>query len=261
MNTSPKRAAFCDVDQTLVRGASSYHLARELYRRGFFGLSDLWYAARQSALYVACGEDPRRIRRIVERALHMIAGHHVDEVVSVGRHIVADMYSRKLFEETLGILRRHEQLGHEVWLLSATPQEVTELLAEHVGATGALGTRVRRQDGIYVGELASPIMHGPEKAHAARELARERGFELADCWAYSDSASDLPLLRAVGHPCAINPDPKLRAVARESGWPILELRRAGGLLYRRGTRRGAYVAGGWWVYRYLRKRFGRSRQR
>lgn len=240
-------AAFFDIDQTLVRGASSYHLARELYRRGFFTPADLAFAMRQSLLYLAVGEDPARIHRIVSRALDAMEGHSVAEVMAIGVDFVRDLYDERLFSGTMAILRQHQSLGHEIWLLSTTPQEVTDLLAQRVGATGSLGTKVATHNGIYTATLATPVMHGEEKAQAARDLARTRGLDLAHSWAYSDSKSDLPLLHAVGHPCAINPDTALREHARTHDWQIIDFRRTLRLLHTRKARRSAYLAGGVWA--------------
>ncbi|QOX81546.1 HAD-IB family hydrolase [Nanchangia anserum] len=250
-------AAFFDIDQTLVRGASSYHLARELYRRGFFTPADLAFAFRESVLYLVRGEDPRRIRRVVERAIQAMAGHSVAEVMAIGVDFARDLYDERLFAGTTHILKQHQALGHEVWLLSTSPQEVTDLLAAHLGATGSLGTQLAREDGYYRAELSTPVMHGQVKADAACALARQRGLDLSRSWAYSDSKSDLPLLSAVGHPCAVNPDSALRAHARANDWPIADFRGTLRLVHTPKARRSAYLAGGLWaataILRHLRR--------
>lgn len=252
--TGGRQAAFFDVDQTLVRGASSYHLTREMYRRGFFTRSDLFFAVRQSLLYVTLGEGQARVQRVVQRALATMAGHSVAEVVALGSELVTEMYNGRLFPGSLALLRQHQEMGHEVWLMSTTPQEVTDMLAHHLHATGSLGTRVRRRHGIYEAVLETPIMHGQAKADAAAALAAERGLDLARCWAYSDSKSDLPLLELVGHPCAVNPDPVLRSHARERGWPIVDFRRARGLFHRRWARWSASLAGAAWAATVVARR-------
>lgn len=257
MNPAPA-AAFFDIDQTLVRGASSYHIARNLHRRGFFRSQDLLFAARQALIYAVAGEDESRIHRIVERAAQAIGGHSVSELLAAGSELVDDLYDHHIFSGTLALLEQHRALGHAVWLLSTSPQEVTDLLAAKVGASGSLGTRVERVGDTFTPHLAGPVMHGRHKAEAAQRLALEHGWDLADCWAYSDSKSDIPLLRLVGHPVAINPDLTLRDVAEAERWPIFDFRRAGGLFHRRGTRRSAYLAGGLWLARILAKRLGRG---
>ncbi|MDU0968454.1 MAG: HAD-IB family hydrolase [Actinomycetaceae bacterium] len=251
-------AAFFDIDQTLVRGASSYHLARELYWHDFFSFRDIAFAFRQSLLYLLLGEDPNRIDKIVRRALRAMKGHSVAEVMAIGADFVTDLYDERLFAGTVNILRQHQALGHEVWLVSATPQEVTGLLAQRVGATGSLGTQVATtDDGVYLEELRTPLMHGDAKARAVKQLAAERNIDLAASWAYSDSKSDLPLLSLVGHPVAINPDTALREHAKAHGWPIADFRGGIRFLHTRSARRSAYLAGGVWVATTLLRRFPR----
>ena len=105
--------------------------------------------------------------------------------------------------------------------MSAAPQEIVEPLALSFGMTSGIGTRSIVEDGVYTGELDGPFCYGDGKVEAIRELAKWNGYELDQCFAYSDSVSDLPMLEAVGHPVAVNPDAKLERHAREHGWPIV----------------------------------------
>jgi len=113
-----------------------------------------------------------------------------------------------------------------VWLVTAAPQDMANIIAQRLGLTGALGSKARIENGIYTGSLDGKLLHGTEKAIAIQELAKEHGFNLEDCYSYSDSHNDIPLLQAVGHPCAINPDAVLRIRALAEGWPIHDFRRA-----------------------------------
>ena len=119
------------------------------------------------------------------------------------------------------MLDRHRRAGRETYIVSAAPQEIVEPLALSLGMTAGIGTRSRLVDGVYTGELDGPFCYGEGKVTAIAELARWNGLELDQCYAYSDSASDLPMLHAVGHPVAVNPDARLERHARRHGWPIV----------------------------------------
>ncbi len=124
------------------------------------------------------------------------------------------------------MLKYHLEQGHEVWLISAAPLELVEAIAKDLGANGALGTLVGHKDGVLTGELVGEPLHGKIKLHAMEKLAVERGIDLDKSYGYSDSTNDLPLLTAVGHPVAVNPDPQLRKYAAAAGWEILQQHRS-----------------------------------
>jgi HAD superfamily hydrolase (TIGR01490 family) len=134
--------------------------------------------------------------------------------------------SPKLWQGTFEIAQSHLDKGEEVWLVTAAPQDMANIIAQRLGLTGALGSKAHIEDGIYTGTLDGKLLHGSEKAIAIQELARVHGFDLENCYSYSDSHNDIPLLQAVGHPCAINPDAILKIRAMAEGWPIHDFRRA-----------------------------------
>lgn len=244
-----KVAAFFDVDNTLIRGASSYHLARELYRRGFFQLSDILFAARHAALYTLFGETLPRINAVRERALATIKGHRVAEIISIGEEVYSRVLAPRIVAGTKDILDEHLRRGHEVWLVTATPLELSEHIAARLGATGALGTRAEHRDGVYTGRLEAPFLHGRVKAEEITRLAEERNLDQRRSFAYGDSINDVPLLEAVGNPVAVNPEPRLRAYARARGWKIVTFPQSRRRLMTglgRGLR-SASVAGAVWV--------------
>jgi HAD superfamily hydrolase (TIGR01490 family) len=131
----------------------------------------------------------------------------------------------RIWPEAAAEVRRHLAEGREVWLLTASPQELGDLIATRLGATGALGTLVEVQDGLLTGKLVGKPLHGVLKRKAAKELAKQRGISLKKSWAYSDSQNDLPLLTAVGHPIAVNPDKLLKRHATAANWPIMEFKK------------------------------------
>lgn len=220
----PTAAAFFDVDNTIVRGASIFHIARGLYRRGFLSVGDIARFACQQAAFVAVGESQGTLGDVQSRALAFIAGRSVAEMRAVGEEVFDELLVNKLWPGTLALARMHEDAGQRVWLVTATPIEVAEVIAERLKLTGALGTVPEHVDGVYTGKLVGAAMHGDAKAQAVRELAEREGLALRRCAAYSDSANDIPLLSLVGHPVAVNPDHRLRAHARANGWQVHDYR-------------------------------------
>ena len=234
--------AFFDVDNTVVRGASIFYVARGLYRRRFFRFRDIARFTWQQARFVAVGENLDHLAEIKERALGFIAGHSVAEITAVGEEVYDEVIAGKVWPATHALARRHLAAGQRVWLVTATPIEVAEVIARRLGLTGALGTVAEHVDGLYTGRLVGEPLHGAAKAEAVRALAHREGLDLSRCSAYSDSANDLPLLSMVGHPVVVNPDARLRAHARERGWEVRDHRRG-----RRAARIGvpaAAVSGG-----------------
>ena len=221
-------AAFFDVDNTIIRGASSFHLARGLYSRGFFTIKDILIAGYHQFRYVAFGENKKQIDSVRQRALSIMEGHSVAEVIAIGEEV---------YDQVL-------EAGHEVWLITATPIEIGELIARRLGATGALGTVAAHKDGFYTGELVGDMMHGAAKERGVRKLAAEHGINLAASYAYGDSNNDLAILSAVGNPCAINPEPRLRKHAIASDWPIRDFRDKRRIA-KRGIKTASWAGAAW----------------
>src|SRR5690242_11131695 len=220
----PTAAAFFDVDNTIVRGASIFHLARGLYRRDFLSMRDILRFTVQQARFVAVGEHLDTVADIQARALSFIAGRSVAEMRAVGEEIFDELLIDKIWPGTLALARMHEDAGQRVWLVTATPIEVAQVIADRLRLTGAIGTVSEHVDGVYTGQLVGAAMHGKAKAEAVAALADREGLALRRCAAYSDSANDIPLLSLVRHPVAINPDGKLRAHARAKGYQVHDYR-------------------------------------
>ena len=223
--SDPTAAAFFDVDNTVMQGASIFHLARGLYRRKFFTTRDIIGAAYKQAYFRIAGvEDPEHVAEARNSALAFIAGHTVAEIEEVGEEIFDEAMAHRIWPGTRALAQLHLDQGQRVWLVTAAPIEIASLIARRLGLTGALGTVAEHVDGVYTGKLVGEMLHGPAKAEAVKALAQREGLDLERCSAYSDSANDLPMLSLVGDPCAINPDPKLRAYARHHGWRIRDYR-------------------------------------
>jgi HAD superfamily hydrolase (TIGR01490 family) len=220
------RIAFFDVDNTLTRGSTLYFLGKGMYERGFFTKRDIGAWVLANIRFRMTGtEKSEVIARFQKSATDFIAGHKVDEIRKIGEEIYTEFVSPSLWEGTMAIAQRHLNAGDEVWLVTASPQDFAELIAEKLGFTGALGTQAESKDGKYTGNLIGPLLHGKEKASAVIKLTNERKINIKECFAYSDSHNDLPLLNTVGHPNAINPDAKLRIISFSSGWPVHDFRR------------------------------------
>lgn len=218
-------AAFFDVDNTIMQGASIFHLARGLHRRRFFTTRDIVSAAWKQAYFRLVGvENPEHVEAARNSALSFIAGHTVQELQEVGEEIFDEGMAHRIWPGTRALAQLHLDQGERVWLVTAAPVEIAQIIARRLGLTGAMGTVAEHVDGVYTGQLVGEMLHGPAKAEAVRALAAREGLDLAQCSAYSDSANDLPLLSLVGHPCAVNPDHKLRAHARARGWQVRDYR-------------------------------------
>lgn len=221
----PHAAAFFDVDNTLMQGASIFHLARGLHRREFFTTADIARAAWQQMYFRIAGvEDPEHIAKARSSALAFIAGHRVSELEEIGEEIFDEQMADRIWPGTRAIAQQHLDRGERVWLITAAPVEIASVIARRLGLTGALGTVAEHVDGVYTGELVGEMLHGEGKAVAVRAIAEREGLDLSLCAAYSDSSNDLPMLSLVGRPCAVNPDARLLAHARSEGWQVRDYR-------------------------------------
>lgn len=235
----PQAAAFFDLDNTMIKGASMFHLAKGLYRHGFFGTrviaKGIWL---QVWFRVVGRENPHHIEDARAASLSFIEGHTVAELEEIGQETYEDAIHRRIWPGTRALAQQHLDAGQQAWLVTAAPVEVAGIIAARLGLNGALATTAEHIDGVYTGLLRGELLHGAAKADAVRALAETEGLDLARCSAYSDSVNDLPMLSVVGHPAVINPDRRLRRHAQEQGWPIRDFRRG-----RRAARAGLLGAG------------------
>jgi HAD superfamily hydrolase (TIGR01490 family) len=220
----PTAAAFFDVDNTMMVGASIFHFARGMAKRNFFTWRDLSsFALKQARLRVR-GESPEDMHKTRESALAFVAGKKISEIIDLGEEIYDETMADKIWSGTHAIAQQHLDDGQRVWLVTATPVELAGIIAKRLRLTGALGTVAETRDGVYTGHLVGDVLHGESKARAVKVLAAKEGLDLSRCSAYSDSINDMPLLSLVGHPVAVNPDSALRAEAKERGWEVRDFR-------------------------------------
>jgi HAD superfamily hydrolase (TIGR01490 family) len=240
-------AAFFDVDNTLMKGASLFHVARKMHQRGAFTLVQAAGFAWKQFKFVARGENMDDVHAVRDSALTLAAGITVDDIKALGEEVYDEMIASRIWPGAKALAQQHLRVGRRVWLVTATPIEVATVISTRLGLTGALGTVGEVADGMYTGRLVGDILHGSAKAVAVQELADAEGLDLKRCWAYSDSYNDIPLLTLVGHPVAINPDSRLRSHARDHNWPVYDFRsgRRAATLGLKAATAGGVVYGLW----------------
>lgn len=208
-------AVFFDLDKTIISRSSSLALSRPMYRAGLVSRGQLLRGAYAQLVYALVGADERKMDRLKEGMLQLTRGWDREEVEQLVEEVLIDVIDPFVYQEALDLMELHRAEGRAIFIVSSSPEEVVRPLARHFGVAGVLATRARIVDGKYTGELEF-YCYGEAKAQAIRELATERGIDLAASYAYTDSATDVPMLRAVGHPVAVNPDRDLRKEADAS---------------------------------------------
>ena len=219
-------AAFFDVDNTMMIGASIFHFARGLAARKFFTTGDFASFVWQQMKFRLGGREltHQEIDASREQALSFVAGRQVAELVELGEEIYDELMVDRIWSGTRALAQMHLDVGQRVWLVTATPMELAQIIARRLGLSGALGTVTESVDGVYTGRLVGEMLHGQAKAVAVRALAAREGLDLRRCTAYSDSANDVPMLSVTGTAVAVNPDSALREIARARGWEIRDFR-------------------------------------
>ncbi|HVF20971.1 MAG TPA: HAD-IB family hydrolase [Mycobacteriales bacterium] len=223
----PTGAAFFDCDNTLMQGASIYFFGKGMAARKFITTKDLLRFGWQQVVFRIGGTEKHgAMTEARETALGLVAGREVAEIVRYGEEIYDELMADKIYSGTRALAQQHLDDGQRVWLITATPVELANIIAHRLGLTGALGTVSEVEGGRYTGRLVGEPLHGPAKAEAVRAIAEREGLDLSRCSAYSDSYNDLPMLSAVGRPVAVNPDTELREHAKRNGWEIRDFRTA-----------------------------------
>jgi len=214
-------AAFFDLDRTLIRRSSVLALAGSFRRRGLISRLDLAKSAFWQVLFVLHGASAERVGSAAEDGMKILKGFSVADLQALVGDAMEPVLRPLVYDEPLHLVRAHRERGERVYIVSATLQVIVEHIADDLGFDGAIGSTCEIVDGVYTGRSVRAA-HGAGKADAVRELAADDGIDLAGSTAYSDSYSDVPFLEAVGHPVAANPDRKLRRIARERGWPVVD---------------------------------------
>lgn len=218
-----RRAAFFDLDNTLVHGSSLWHFGRYIVRRRFIPRRELLRFARAEAqLAIQRTEPSGGPQAIAGRILALARGRSVEELVGLSRDFCATELDRRLVPYVARELRQLMSAGVPAYVVTASPIELAGAVADHLGMAGALGTQAQSLHGIYTGSLAAPLCHGAAKFAAVRDLAAREDLDLGASWAFSDSINDLPLLASAGTPVAVNPNRRFAFVAAKNGWRVLD---------------------------------------
>ena len=215
-----RAAAFFDLDRTIIAGSSALAFSRPFRRQGLISRRAALRSGYAQLLLVLAGADADTVDQLRRRITALCTGWEVAQIQAIVAETLHEIVQPMVYAEAAELIAEHRARGDEVMVLSASGLEVVEPIAALVGADSCQATRMGVTDGRYNGEIEY-YCYGAAKAQAARALAAARGYRLADCRAYSDSITDLPLLEAVGHPTVVNPDRALRRLAAERGWPVL----------------------------------------
>ncbi len=218
--SSPAAAAFFDLDKTIIAGSSALAFSRPFRRQGLITRRAALRSGYAQLLIMLSGADAATVEALRRRITALCTGWEIAQIRAIVAETLHEIVEPLVYAEATELIAEHRAAGDEVVVLSASGLEVVEPIAALVGADRCQATRMAIRNGRYTGEIEL-YLYGERKAQAARDIAAARGYRLADCRAYSDSITDLPLLEAVGHPTAVNPDRALRRVAEERGWPIL----------------------------------------
>jgi len=236
-------AAFFDLDNTLIAGSSAFQFGRAAYRAGLMTRRRLAADAWANVVFRLRGSTDAGTDALRERIAASIEGVRERELMRLGPEVIAGILPR-VFPQVLQIAFEHQDAGRRVYIVTAAGHELAEMVAHVLTLDGGIGSRSEVRDGVYTGRPAGPFTYRQGKAQAIRELAADEGIDLAESYAYSDSESDLPMLEAVGHPVAVNPDHTLRRIAKERGWPILRFEKLRTRLRMGGAAVVAAAAGG-----------------
>ena len=221
-----RAAAFFDLDKTLMAGSSGIYFARAAYETGMISRGRLVRDAYENLRFRLRGSTDDRADDVRKRVGAMIAGVAVRDLQRLSPRVLAGVLPR-LYPQMLERAYAHQDAGVPVYILTAASQEMADLLAHVLAFDGGLGSRSEIVEGRYTGRPAGPFNYREGKVLSMRELAGREGIDLARSFAYSDSESDLPMLRAVGQPVVVNPDAELRRIAVDEGWEVLHLDRLG----------------------------------
>lgn len=219
-----RTAAFFDLDKTIIAKSSTLALGRSFYQGGLINRRAVLKGSYAHFVYLVAGADHDQMNKMRDHLAAMSIGWEVEQVTQIVTEALHELINPLIYAEAAELIDDHHAHGRDVIIISSSGAEVVGPIAEMLGADDYVATRMTVADGRYTGEMEY-YAYGPFKAEAIQQLADERGYDLSQCYAYSDSETDLPMLEAVGHPTAVNPDKALRRAALENGWPVREFRR------------------------------------
>jgi HAD superfamily hydrolase (TIGR01490 family) len=217
-------AAFFDLDKTLMEGSSAFHFGRAAYKAGMLSRGAIVRSAWANIKFRLNGSTDEGTEALMAQILEMISGRSRRELARLGPDVLAGILPL-VYPQMLELAWSHQDAGRPAYIITAASNELAETLALVLQLDGGIGFRSELEDGVYTGRPAGPLTYREGKAQALRELAEREGIDLAASYAYSDSESDLPMLRAVGNPVVVNPDRELERVARAEDWQVMRFDR------------------------------------
>jgi HAD superfamily hydrolase (TIGR01490 family) len=237
-------AAFFDLDKTLMQGSSAFQFGRAAYRAGLLGRRQLLADGLANIRFRLRGATDENSIALRNRIAGSLEGTRVRDLERLGTSVLALILPR-VYPQMLSVAHEHQDAGRRAYIVTAASQELAEILAQVMSFDGAIGSDLSEVvDGVYTGQPTGLFIYRAQKAQAIEDLAAREGIDLAASYAYSDSESDLPMLQAVGHPVAVNPDVNLARIARQEGWEVLRFDRLGRRLKTGMALSAAAAAGG-----------------
>ncbi len=219
-----RAAAFFDLDKTVIATSSTLAFGRPFYRGGLVNRRAVLKSSYAQFVYLLQGADATQMDRMRDYLKTLCAGWSVEQVNAIVAETLHELIDPQVYDEAVALFDEHRAAGRDVVIVSSSGAEVVGPIGEMLGVDHVVATQMVVEDGKYTGDIAF-YAYGEGKAVAMRDLAEQRGYDLADCYAYSDSATDEPMLAVVGHPTAVNPDKALRRIAMERDWPIQQFQR------------------------------------
>lgn len=238
-----RTAAFFDLDKTILATSSALAFSRPFYRGGLISRSDVMRSAYAQFIFLASGADHDQMETMRRYMSALVTGWDVAKVRDIVAETIDEIIDPAVYDEAVALIEEHRAADRDVVIISSSGTEVVEPIGDRLGADVSIGTQLVVEDGHYTGEILF-YAYGEAKAQAMRDLAAERGYDLDACYAYTDSITDLPMLDAVGHPTAVNPDAELRRIATDRGWPILDFARPVSMRSRLAIEKRQAVAAG-----------------
>ena len=214
-------AAFFDLDGTLIKGSANIPFAIAAFKKGLVSKKQLLIDVKNGISFKLKGATDERSAEVRDRILDAVRGQRVDDIVALGDEFMQKLVNQVQPEMT-EILQEQKDMGNARVIISASPTEIVSRLAKELGLEYGIGTTAASKAGVYTGMLDGPFCYREGKAEIMRTMAEEHGWDLEACYAYSDSASDMPMMEVVGNPVAVNPEKELRETAEQGGWPIVE---------------------------------------
>ena len=236
-------AAFFDLDKTILAKSSSFVFAKPFYKEGLIGRTDVMRSAYAQFMFLTSGADHDQMESMRKYMSELVTGWDVAKVQAIVSETLDTIVDPLVYQEAVDLIKMHKAQGHHVVVISSSGTDVVEPIAARLGADIAIGTQVEIVDGKYTGEITF-YAYGDGKAEAMQQLAAEHGYILSECFAYSDSQTDIPMLLAVGNPHAVNPDTDLRALAQANHWPILDFEKPVSMRVKADQRRAVATGAG-----------------